>query len=43
MKYIKEWVVPADRKAIEAKFEEVMWMNTLVYAVGGVISAILDV
>lgn len=35
MEYVNEWTVAADNKAIEAKFVELVWMNTLMYAVGG--------
>lgn len=35
VKYASEWTVPEDTKEMQEKFEEVYWMNTLVYAVGG--------
>lgn len=35
MEYVNEWTVAADKKAIEVKFVELVWMNTVMYAVGG--------
>ncbi|KAI0791403.1 hypothetical protein C8Q75DRAFT_76228 [Abortiporus biennis] len=34
-KILEEWVVSPDHHDLEKKLEEVLWMNVLVYAVGG--------
>lgn len=34
-KYASEWTVGTTKDAFEAKFEEIVWMNTVIYAVGG--------
>lgn len=33
--FLNEWTVSTDVKDLEEKLEEVIWMNTLVYSVGG--------
>ena len=37
VEYLHEWFagVSADRDVLKEKFEEIVWMNTLVYVVGG--------
>ncbi|THG97402.1 hypothetical protein EW026_g4588 [Hermanssonia centrifuga] len=34
-KYASEWTVSPTKEDLEAKLEEVIWMNTVIYAIGG--------
>lgn len=34
-KYASEWTVGTTKDEFETKFEEIVWMNTVIYAVGG--------